>query len=271
VEFRGADGKPVSHFVLGKAHTHGGAEASQFGDGGWPDGRYVLPSADSAVVDLVSDPISSAEPKPDQWLDKEFFKIEKPQSISLESPVATNSWKVVRETESGEWKLDAPKAGEVLDSSKAGSLSSGLSSPSFSDVVTNAMSVKSNLASGTRVSFQTFDHFRYDLTVATNSADNSYLTVKVSADFPKAREPGQNEKPEDKARLDKEFGEKQKALEEKLKHERTFEKWVYQVSKWTIDSVVKDRGQLLVEKKVEKKDDAKSPDSNPAIIPSIPK
>ncbi len=265
VEFRGPDDKPIRHFVLGKSHMRSGGEASQFGEGGWPDGRYILPSPDSDHVDVVADPLSVAEAKPEQWLDKEFFKIEKPKSISLESPVATNSWKVYRESEAGEWKLDSAKPGEQLDSSKTGSLSSGLANPSISDVVTNAATVSSNLAAGLRLTLQTFDNFTYHLTVATNSSDSYYLTVKVAAEFPKARVPGQNEKAEDKTRLDKEFADNLKKSEDKLKQERTYENRVFLVSKWTIDSVAKERGQLMVEKKTEKKDDSKAAD--PSLLP----
>jgi hypothetical protein len=79
--------------------------------------------------------------------------------------------------------------------------------------------------------------------------------VAVTAQLPKERTPGKDEKPEDKAKLDKEFKEQQKTLEDKLKQEQGYGKWVFQVSNWTVDSLLKDRAQLLVEKKEEKKDD----------------
>ena len=79
----------------------------------------------------------------------------------------------------------------------------------------------------------------------------------MTAQIPKERTPGKDEKPEDKARLDKEFKEKQKKLEEKLAQEKAYEKWVYLVSNWTVDSLLKERAQLLVEKKEEPKKDEK--------------
>ncbi len=42
------------------------------------------------------------------------------------------------------------------------------------------------------------------------------MVVAVTAQIPKERTPGKDEKPEDKAKLDKEFKEKQKKLEDKL-------------------------------------------------------
>jgi hypothetical protein len=76
----------------------------------------------------------------------------------------------------------------------------------------------------------------------------------VEGNFPKEREAGKDEKPEDKAKLDKEFKDKQSKLEEKLKSEKKFEKWTYLVAKWGVDPLLKDRKDLLQEKKDEKKD-----------------
>ena len=98
------------------------------------------------------------------------------------------------------------------------------------------------------------------------------MALAVTAQIPKERTPGKDEKAEDKAKLDKEFKDQQKKLEDKLSQEQAYEKWVYLVSNWTVDSLLKDRAQLLVEKKEEpKKDekpagaDAASKDEPPAL------
>ena len=75
------------------------------------------------------------------------------------------------------------------------------------------------------------------------------LMLTVTAQIPKERTPGKDEKPEDKARLDKEFKDKQKKLEDKLAQDKTYEKRVYLVSSWTVDSLLKDRSQLLGRRK----------------------
>ena len=49
------------------------------------------------------------------------------------------------------------------------------------------------------------------------------------------------------------------AVEEKLKQEKTFEKWTYLVSKWTVDPLLKERKELLAEKKDEKKTETSVP------------
>ena len=60
--------------------------------------------------------------------------------------------------------------------------------------------------------------------------ENHAVQVAVSADIPKERKPGAEEKPEDKDRLDKEFKEKLAKQEQKLKSSRPG-KWTFKVSK----------------------------------------
>jgi hypothetical protein len=53
--------------------------------------------------------------------------------------------------------------------------------------------------------------------------------------------------------------EKREKLEEKLKTEKAFAPWTHLVSKWTIDPLLKERKDLLVEKKEEPKPEAAKP------------
>ena len=85
------------------------------------------------------------------------------------------------------------------------------------------------------------------------------MTLTVTADIPKARTPGKDEKPEDKTRLDKEFKDKQQKLEDRLAQDKTYEKRIYLVSSWSVDSLLKDRSQLLEEKKEEPKKEPTTP------------
>src|SRR4030095_15882476 len=96
VEFRDKAEKPIRTVLLGKKHTRKSKGPSPFGDmddGGWPDGRYVMAAPDAKSVALISEPFSNIETKPEQWLNKDFFKVEKPRSIAVTFPEATNSWK----------------------------------------------------------------------------------------------------------------------------------------------------------------------------------
>jgi len=273
VEFKDQNDKTLRSLILGKKHMRKSNRPSPFGDmgdEGYPDGRYVKVAGSENVL-LISDALANIEPKPEQWLNKDFFKIEKVRSIAVNFPNATNSWKLTRETETGEWKLVDAKPTEQLDSNKASGVANPLGSPSFSDV----SSTKSAPAMDkpTTATIDTFENFTYALKVGQKTNDNYPLAMTVSAQLAKERTPGKDEKPEDKDKLDKEFKEKQKKLEDKLAQEKAYEQWVYLVSSWTVDPLLKERTQLLVEKKEEPKKEPSTaavakPDENKQEAPS---
>jgi len=260
VDFKDPNDKAIKSLWLGKKHTRKSNRPApspygEMGDEGYPDGRYVKVGESDNVI-LISDALQNIEPKPEQWLNKDFFKVEKARSIAVTFPNATNSWKLTRETETGDWKLADAKPTEQLDTSKASGVANPLSSPSFSDVQTT--NAPAGMDKATVATIDTFDNFTYALKVGQKTNDNYPLAITVMASLPKERTPGKDEKAEDKDKLDKEFKEKQKRLEEKLAQEKSFENWVYLVSSWTVDPLLKERSQLLVEKKEEPKKDEKS-------------
>ena len=259
LEFKDAAGKTLASLLLGKKHMKESPASSQFGGGGFPDGRYVMLGSDVKTVSLINDALSNIEPKPEQWVNKDWFKIEKLKSISVLTTNATNNWKVTRESETGEWKLADAKGDEKLDSAKTGAFGYLLSSPSFNDVVINAKPETTGLDKPTVATLETFDNFSYTLKIGGSGEGDRHVQVMVSANLPKDRVAGKEEKPEDKTRLDKEFAEKNKKLEDKLKAEKAFEKWTYSVAKYTVDQLLKERRELLAEKKEEPKKDEPKP------------
>lgn len=263
VEFKDAAGKTLKSLLLGKQHMRKSEQSSPMGMGGgeegYPDGRYVMVGTGAKTVAVLNDPLGNMDVKPDQWLNKDFFKVEKIRSIAATFPVATNSWKITRETETGDWKLADAKPDEKLDSSKTSSFSYALSSPAFNDVLPlDTKPEPAGLDKPTTVTLDTFDNFTYTLKVGTKTNDAFPIQLTVAADLPKERAAGKDEKKEDKDKLDKEFKEKQKKLEDKLAQEKPFEKWIYLVSSWTVDPLLKERSQLLVEKKAEPKKNGKT-------------
>jgi hypothetical protein len=270
VDFKDQSDKQIQAVLLGKKHMQKSKTPSPYGDmgdNGWPDGRYVQVVGNSGSVAVISDALANIEPKPEQWLRKDFFKVEKIRSVSVVFPEPTNSWKLSRDTETAEWQLADAKPTEKLDSAKTSSVSNPLSSPSFTDVDTSSKPEQLGLDKPTVVTLDTFDHFTYTLKVGQKTNDNYPLLVMVSAELPKERTPGKDEKPEDKDKQDKQFKEQQKKLEEKLAQEQAFQNWTYLVSSWTLDPLLKNRSQLLVEKKeLPKKDEPKKEDGAAATL-----
>jgi hypothetical protein len=254
VEFRDKSDKALKSVLLGKKHVRKAENASPSplgGSEGWPDGRYVLVMDGPKDVAVVSDALSEVETKPDRWLNKDFFKVEKIKTISVTHTNATNSWKLMREAENGPLTLADAKPPEQLDTGKSSPAGNALSFPSFTDVVSpRAKPDETGMDHPVVAKIETFDGFNYTVKVgAKTNEDNYCFNMNVSADLPKERTPGKDEKAEDKEKLDKEFKEKMSKLEDKLKQEKAFEKWTYLVSKWTVDPLLKERKDLLKEEK----------------------
>ncbi len=259
-------GKSVIALTLGLPATKETAN-DPMGGGSFPSGRYVMRGEDVKTVALVGDPLSNIEPKAEDWLNKTWFKIEKIKAISVTSKEATNTWKLTRETETGEWKLAEAKADEAVDSGKTSGLNWLLSSPSFNDLILNPTPEKTGLTNSTTATLDTFDGFTYTIKLGKPEGENYALQMTVAGNFPKERAPGKDDKKEDKEKLDKEFADKHKQLEEKLKTEKQFEKWTYLVSSFTVDSLVKPRKDFLAEKKEEPKPDTAKPEEAKKEVP----
>ncbi|MSU57787.1 MAG: DUF4340 domain-containing protein [Pedosphaera sp.] len=254
VELRGTNGAAIKTLLLGKKHLRKGQGASPMGepdDGGWPDGRWVMAGGAADRVAVVSDPLENVAPKPEDWLNKDFFKIEKARAIAVTFQNVTNSWKLVREKEGADLKFAESKPGEELDSAKAAGVANPFSAPSFADVAVGVKPEQVGLDKPNVVEVATLDGFSYTIKVGAKTNENYFVTMTVAANFPKERTPGKDEKPEDKTKLDKDFADQQKKLAEKLASEKAFEPWTFLVPGWQVDPIVKERAQLLVEKKDE--------------------
>jgi hypothetical protein len=271
VEFKGKDEKLIKSLLLGKKYVRESHNDSPYGGGGFPVGRYVMVAGNVQTVSVVSEALTDIEPNPEHWLNKDWFKVEKLKSIAVTTTNATNNWKVARESETGSWMLADKKEGEPVETNKLSSVGYALSSPSFNDVLSPDKKPEPLVTA----TLETFDNFAYTVRVGnkTTNEDNYPLNVSVAATFVKERTPEKDEKPEDKEKRDKEFKEKVQKLEDKLKQEKSCEKWTYIVSKWTIDPLLKERKDFLVEKKEEtKKDEAKKEgeDIKDDFLPPIP-
>ncbi len=268
LELLDTTGKPLKTLLLGRKHAKEGGESSQnspFGGGGFPTGRYVKVGE---AVALVADPISTADSLPADWIDKDFFKIEKPKSVVVQGRSPTNSYSLMRENEFGEWKLANAKADEKVDVSKLSVYSSLLSSPTFNDVVADPKPAELGLDRPTVATIGTTEGFTYTLKLGKPQADDALpLEVSVQGEFNATRTPGKDEKPEDKDKLDKEFQAKLEKLKEKLKAEQAYGKWTFLVSKWTVDSLLKDRTGFLADKKPEGQPSDPSPLGIPSLLP----
>ncbi len=244
VEFKDQSGKTLNSVLLGKKHMKQPAGNSQFGGMGdevWPDGRYVLTGKDSKSLAVISDPLDNVQPKPEQWLNKDFFSIEKPSTIEVKFPEATNSWKLTRASETNDWQLAEAKPDEKLDASKISSVTSPFGSASFNDVAVPTGGGSSNLIV---LKVETFDGFAYVAQIGQKENENYPARFSIAASLATERSPAKDEKAEDKSKLDKEFKNRQAKLSEKLAREKQFENWVYLLPAYGVDEILKPRPDL---------------------------
>lgn len=257
VELLGADGKTIKSLLLGAKHMKSGAGAgaeSPFGGGagGWPDGRYVMVGSDLNTIAVVSEPLANANPKAEDWIAKEFVKIDQPVSVEVIHPEATNSFALSRTNELADWTLVGAKPGEELDKTKASQFSGVLSSPSIDDVKVNPDAKALGLDQPVQAVIRTARGFTYKLRIGKQEGEDSYpVQVSVDAELPKERTAGKDEKAEDKAKLDKEFKDLISKQADKLKAEQAFGKWTVVMKKWSIETLLKKRSELFADKKAD--------------------
>lgn len=244
VELENKDSKHMASLLIGKKYFK---KSPQLPDAeGFPAGRYVmLAGATPPKVSLVSDPLEQADSAPTAWLDKTFLQIDRIQSVAIAS--GTAQWKLVRPTDSSnDWKLADLKFEEEMAPGKVPALTSILGAPRFTDVL--AADMKRDGFDST-ATVETFDGFTYTLKFGKPDGDNQPMAIAVTANLPKERIPGKEEKTEDKQRLDGEFAATTKRLTETLAKAKTLEARVYLVPKTTFESLWKPRDGLLAEKR----------------------
>ena len=246
VELKDAKGGVLGRALLGKKIMKGSAMASLGRPEADATGRYLVAAGDEKTVLAVGDPLNEVQAKAQDWLVKDLLRAEGSKTIS-----SSKGWKVTRDTESADWRFAGAK--DRPDLQKATDLASSLGWLNLVDVVADPAKTDTGLDHPVTVESQTFDGLKYTLKVGRQAQANYYVRIAVSGEPSKTRTPVRNEKAEDKAKNDKEFDERRKKIVEKVEREKKLEPWVYLVSKTSLDPLLRDRKQLMPEKKPAKK------------------
>lgn len=244
VELQDADAKSIAKLLLGKRYMKKGPTGAEV-----PAGRYVMIAGDEKTAALVGDVLLDVEPKPENWIVKDFARAEKVKSIAFNADDGSNVWKMQREKDGGVWQLADARPNEKFDTTRGTSAVNAISMISFIDVVASTESIDTGMSKARIVVAETFDGLTYTFRLGNASGDdNQYIGVTLSGGVAKERAFAADEKSEDKARLDKEFKERLAKLEARLKFEKTLSNWTYLTPKWRLDSLLKDRAGLMMDK-----------------------
>ncbi len=243
IELKDKSGKSSARLLLGKKVVRQSATTAPTKGSAEPSGRYVE-SSDPGSVLVVSDPLSIAEAKPELWLAKDLIRVHgaKQMTSLLGGKVR---WSVARDSESADWKSTLP--GDKIDNNKVQDLVSVLIYIALADVAVDAP--EAGFERNPVLKVATFDNFNYSLSFGDQKGDLRYLKISLEGNPPAARVPSKNETPEDKAKKDKEFDDNHKGLLEQLAREKKLEGWTFLVRNSDVESLLRDRAQLLPEKK----------------------
>ena len=251
--FKDASGKELAKVSLGK-NIEGSQDASPMG--AMPVGRYIRNHADQSGFYAVNEMFFSISADVTRWLAEEFIAPEKIKSVSLSQKGSDAvAWKLVRNEENAEFKLEDLKPGEALSSENVAPIKNLFSFARFEDVVSVAAAAERGDAAGKRNAIiETFDGFTYKITItplkpgtgsASSAPDNQLVTIAVSAKLSTERSKAEGEKPEDAQAKDEEFAARLKALNEKLAKEQSLTGRTFELSKNTLDALLKERETLV--------------------------
>ncbi len=245
--FKDAAGKEIAKVSLGKNIDSNSAPSPMGGSSAV--GRYVRNHADDSGFYAVSEMFPSVSDDAKRWLDSGFINPEKINAITLSQPGKSEiDWKLTRDDENAEFKLDAAAATEVPDTAVTSPLKSLFSYASFDDIVpTHQVSERIDTEAKRTAIIETIEGFTYTIQISPTkpATDNFLLTVEVAAEIPKERKKSEGEKPEDAKTKDTAFSERQKILTEKLTKEKALAGITFQVAKSTVDPLLKDRAALI--------------------------
>jgi hypothetical protein len=255
--FMDASGKELAKVSLGK-NIESGADAGPMGGGAV--GRYIRNHADESGFYAVSEMFPSVSDETTRWLADDFFSPEKIKSITLSQKGKDEpAWKLSRDSEEAEFKLEGATGSEALDAAATAPLKSLFSYARFNDVIpADKVAERADPAGKRNAVIETFEGFTYTLTItpakaaapaaegaATPAADEQLLTVSVAAELPKERKKEEGEKPEDAKTKDEAFAARLKTLTEKLEKEKALAGRTFLIAKSTVEALLKERDQLI--------------------------
>ena len=271
VELMDDKGNLKKSLILGANVTSSGnANASPFGGS---NERMIRIPDDGDTIWVVGNTFSDLETKPDSWIEKAFFDVQKLKSVEVTAAKPEDSWKASRENaDATEFTLEGAKPGEKLDNGKI-NLTSLLSAPTFNDVLTKDKAAET-MKGAVKARLVTFEGFTYDVQSVKQKvadADKYFVTVAVSADIAKERAPVKDEKAEDKKKNDDAFAEEKKKKEEKLANEKKLAGWVYEVTEYTVSSLLKYRAEVLAAPEAKDATLAPTPGAPASGLPNVSK
>ena len=184
VEFLGQDGKALAKITVGRKYFKREVENPEKA---LADGRFVMRPEDAATVFLVSDPLSQANARSADWIDRSSFKVEKVKSLEVRYP-GGDRWRIERAADNADWKLAGAKAGEKLEITRANAASYSLGLLELADVAPKDAKDDGKmrgLDNPVLINATTLAGVSYNIKVGRLEQDNYYVSFGTSAEQPR--------------------------------------------------------------------------------------
>jgi hypothetical protein len=257
IDLLGNGDKKIATLILGKKPS--GSESAL------GSGRFAFNPDNKDLVYLIDETFPSLDPlNPSNWLNKQFIDTQKVRSVVRGNVGNAAGWKVSRKDEHADWELQDAAANESLEKENANPLSS--LSISLQDVRPENTPVgETGLQQPLVVELETFEGFHYRLEIGGSGPEQThFLRVKVSANLTETRTPQANETPEEKTKKDAEFTKQLEEWKIRLASEQKLEHWVFLVSDFSLDPLLKARTDF-----VKKAEPSPTPQASP-LTPASP-
>ncbi len=242
LELKDKESKPIAKLIFGKVSLKKdpGNPLPNAVDG-VPAGRWMVAPGTIPGAVVLSDPFANVDAKAGKWLAKNFFKADRIKTLTVGEGAA--QWKITRELEYSQWKF-AGGAGQLDPSAAVGAVNA-LGQLAFSDVSTEGKVTGDKI---TTMVAETFDNLTYTITVAKQKTGDDYLfNFVLTGEPPKTRTAEKDEKPDEIKRRAEEYEKSLKMLEARSQFEKILGQWVYVMPAKSLEPMLKDRAQMLVQ------------------------
>jgi hypothetical protein len=240
VDLQNASGKSLASLRLGDKHMRQpSGEMSQFGGGGYPDGRYVAGETDDTVV-LVKETLDAFDGDVKSWTDTQIASVPSADVTAAEMTRDGKTVKLARKD--GTWTLEGLGAKEELDTSKTYSVESALSYLNFNAVVDPALTDEQlGLTTGAVFTVALKNGERYTAKIGGVAEGGTDRYIRLNAAFTPV---GTNET--ENAALTKKVDD----------FNAKSGKWVYAISSYNAENMTKGRADFVKPKEEPKEEEA---------------
>ena len=196
-------------------------------------GQYIRFPSDSETIYVIDASLADVNDHPKSWLADDFMKVD--QILSIQSSkvgdLESTEWAVTRKGVADEFALAAPLSGSA-NQTTVGAMKEALSYLRFNDVVSNKAAEGLGIATeARRVTLTTAQDFKYVIDFTPKVVKDSELVLMSFS--VQATLTGDNDT---------------EALKKKLAFEKSLEGKTFEVSKYSVETLLKDRSEVIEEK-----------------------